>query len=59
MTEYYRCDKCLGLKIKTTNEWQEFGIRDNCKHTFKYSNVVRSIYKEKGGLKNDRRTNKI
>lgn len=47
MTEYYVCKKCRGLKVKTDIGWREFGIRDNCEHKFIYSNVPRTIYKEK------------
>ena len=60
MGEYYRCDNCTGLKVKTDDGWQEFGIRDNCKHEFIYSKVERTGYNEviKNGNKNKRNDRK-
>jgi hypothetical protein len=46
MGEYYRCDNCTGLKVKTEDGWIEFDVKETCKHDFVYSKIERTGYIE-------------
>ena len=61
MGEYYRCNNCTGLKVKTDTGWVEFDVRQKCIHNFVYSKVERTGYNEviNNGNKNKRNVRKI